>query len=174
MTKARKKLDFPGAALIDLLLEKARERGINRSQLADELGITYPYLRALASGGRPISGLTEEKQRNIAKFLDCSVIQVKMRAEILVPEDFLCDAEVSVMEQLETVISLMREHPDWGNLAPTEDEWNALSQNTKIGFGLLWERELGRELLQKVQLVMVERESEKKTNPSKARRKQSN
>lgn len=174
MSKVRKKLSFPGAALIEDLLREADKRGINRHQLAAELSITPPYLLALSSGARPISGLSEEKQRIMANFLKCSLIQLKMRAEILLPEDFLSDHEFSVNEQLNKVIAIMREHPDWCNVAPTEDEWNSLSQNTKIGFGLLCERELGRELLQKAQLVIVERESEENTKPSEAKRNRAN
>ncbi|BCU08334.1 helix-turn-helix domain-containing protein [Allochromatium tepidum] len=167
MTKAKKKLEFPGAALISALHTRAEELGVDRHQMAAALGITYPYLRALSSGGRPISGLSEEKLRNMADFLGCTFGQVLMKAGILRPEDFVDTREVSIDVQLEGVVALMRKHQDWSNVAPTEEEWASLSRPTRLGVAMLWERELGRELLQKVPLVIVERASEKMSKSPK-------
>lgn len=172
MQKARKKLEFPGAALISALHKRAEERGEDRYQLAAAIGITYPYLRALSSGGRPVSGLSQEKLGNIADYLRVPRGTVMMMAGLLRPEDFVDTREASVDEQLDKIVTLMREHHDWSNVAPTQEEWASLSRNTRFGFAMLWERELGRELLQKAPLVILERASEKTTKSPEATLKQ--
>ncbi len=170
--------DVKGGALLNALHARAEQLGLDRHTLSEAIDVTYPYLRALSNGGRPVSGLSEPKLRKIAEFLDRPFIQVMMLAEIIQPEDFLRPCETDLSELMENVIATMREHPDWQHVAPSEEEWAGLSLNSRIGIAMLWERALGKELLEKAQLLILEREDgqksagkDKKSTRSKAKGK---
>lgn len=145
-----------GGALFTAIQQRAEALGLERHEIADALGITYPYLLALSAGKRPVSGLSEDKFRRIAQFLERPLIEVLMLAEVLYPEDFIQYTSAETLErELEVAISSMRANPQWGMLAPSPEEWQGLSLASRIGIVLLWERVQGQELLRKARLIRV-------------------
>lgn len=148
---------LPGAALIKLLLQRGDDLGYSKQELADAIDISLPYLRALVKGARPINAIRREKFRNIATFLNLSYIQVLMLAEIVTPTDFAVDQPATLIAKIEGIWRNMRDDPDWGRVAPTPDEWHALSLNTRYGIASMWEQITCQELIEKAPLVLVER-----------------
>lgn len=167
MIKSKNKYEFKGAALVKVLIDRLNELGWDKNQAAEAIGITYPYLRALLNGARPLSGLSEDKLRNIAYLIRRTYAQTLMLAGSLRPEDFFEGQESAIKEQIDKAIEGMRRHPDWSNVAPNETEWESLSFNTKIGIVLMWERVFGQELIQKAPMIIVEREPEKANKKEK-------
>lgn len=153
-----------GGALIRALLQKAEELNLDRYALAEAIQITYPYLNALANGGRPVTGISLEKLRRIADFLDMTFVQVLMLAEIIKPEDFTHENNHDLERTLDRAFENMRSDVEWGRVAPSQKEWEGLSLNTKIGIAMMWERVSEQDLIAKAAMVMVD--PPKKTNKS--------
>lgn len=137
MTTSKRKL--PGAALIHLVLDRAAQLDMDKHELCSAIDITYPYLNALSNGHRPIPGMSHEKLRKIAKFLRLPFMQVLMLAEIVTPEDFIHDSEDELEAASLSALLAMRSEPEWGRVAPTDEEWKVLSLRTRMGFALMWE-----------------------------------
>lgn len=150
-----KKKYIEGGALIRALLKRAEELGLDKRQLAKAISITYPYLIALCNGNRSVQGIQHEKLRRIAEFLNLTFVQVLMLAEIVKPEDFARDQGDDLERTLDQAIRGMRADTTWGRVAPSEDEWEDLSINAKIGLVMMWERVSNQDLIEKAKMIIV-------------------
>lgn len=137
MTTSKNKL--PGIALIHLLLERADRLDMDKHELCRSIDMTYPYLNALANGHRPITGISHDKLRKIGSFLGLPFMQVLMLAEIVAPEDFVHENDNEIDAASWSALKAMRNEPEWGRVAPSDDEWKSLSLRTRLGFVLMWE-----------------------------------
>jgi len=152
----QEKKPIVGGALIRALLQRAEELNLDKYGLAEAIEITYPYLNALSNGGRPVTGISHDKLRRIADFLNMTFVQVLMLAEIVKPEDFARDQEVDLERTLDRAIENMRSDAEWGRVAPSPDEWEGLSLNTRIGIAMMWEQVSQQDLIAKAEMVIVE------------------
>jgi transcriptional regulator with XRE-family HTH domain len=145
-----------GRELIRALIKRARELGMDKYELADAIGITYPYLIALSNGSRPIPGISHDKLRRMASFLGLTFVQVLMLAEIVKPEDFVVDQEERLDLSLERAIENMRMDEEWGRIAPSKSEWSNLSRSTRLGIAMMWERVSQQDLIEKAKMLIVD------------------
>lgn len=145
-----------GGALIRALLQRAGELNLDKYALAEAIEITYPYLNALSNGGRPVTGISHDKLRRIADFLNMTFVQVLMLAEIVKPEDFARDQGMDLERTLGRAIENMRSDAEWGRVAPTPEEWEGLSLNSRIGIAMMWEQVSQQDLIAKAEMVIVE------------------
>ncbi|MEW6772348.1 MAG: helix-turn-helix transcriptional regulator [Bacillota bacterium] len=147
---------FIGSALIRAMFERAAVLGLNKYDLSREAGITYQYLAALSNGSRPVTGISHDKLRRIAGFLNMTFVQVLMLAEIVIPGDFARDQGIDLERTLDRAIENMRSDADWGRVAPTPEEWEGLSLNSRIGIAMMWEQVSQQDLIAKAEMVIVE------------------
>jgi transcriptional regulator with XRE-family HTH domain len=75
--------------VIDQIHFATQDRGWTLRDTAEELKISHVYLTALTSGARKLSGLSPDKQRALAKFLDISMLDFFLMAGILRQEDLV-------------------------------------------------------------------------------------
>lgn len=131
---------YPGTPLIEALIEKAEERGLDRYGLAEALGMTYSYLTHILNGKRAITGINISRLREISEFLEITLVQVMMLAEIIQPEDFIMQDQLALKQQLESVYRALIHDPDWRGMTPSRDVWNASDDRMKILLGMIYQR----------------------------------
>lgn len=161
--KNRRKTDpdyVEGMALVNAMIRQATTLEIDKYKLSETIGITYPYLCAITNGTRPVGGISHDKLRSIAKFLDMTFVQVLMLAEIVKPQDFLKDQGQELERSMLLSMESMRMHHEWGGVTPTPEEWNALSEKTRVGFALMWQQISGQTMLNQAQMIMVSPDNE--------------
>ncbi len=73
--------------LSNLIHATARAKGWTLADIAKHLGISYIYMASLSNGARKISGLSIEKQRDLARFLGITMIQFFLLCGLLRQED---------------------------------------------------------------------------------------
>jgi transcriptional regulator with XRE-family HTH domain len=157
MKKVAEKTNLKGIALILSLFKKAEDLGLDKYDLCEQIGITYPYLNALSNGHRPVSGVSLDKLRKMGDFLGLTFVQTQMLAEIIKPEDFVQQKGESLNNQLNDAIESMRQNTEWGSAAPTHKEWGALSLNTRIGIAMLWQSFSSKKFIETAQMILVEK-----------------
>lgn len=75
--------------VVDRIHFATRDRGWTLRETAKELGISHVHLTALTSGARKISGLSIDKQRKLAKFIDVNMLDFFLMCGVLRPEDLV-------------------------------------------------------------------------------------
>ena len=75
--------------LIDQIHFATQDRGWTLRDTAEELKISHVYLTALTSGARKFSGLSLDKQRALAKFLNISMLDFFLMSGMLRNEDLV-------------------------------------------------------------------------------------
>lgn len=146
--KQPKRQEVEGLALIDALTTRAEELALNKYELAEEVGLTYTYLRALSTGQRPVKGLSNERIRSMAKFLQVPVVEVMMLAGQVSEEDFFTSDQEALERELNNAYRFLREDPAWGYLAPSPEEWGEISRRQKVLITLLYSQVSGKKLIQ--------------------------
>lgn len=79
----QKALEQPGGTLLALLLQRANELGLTRTQLAETLGFSYTYLYRLMSGDAEVKGMAQEYLVNASAFLKLPIMAVKLAAGVI-------------------------------------------------------------------------------------------
>src|SRR5689334_5938339 len=80
-------LGMPGAALINLILAAAADRGIGVTDIGEAaLGVSRSYFHALRNGSKPVANLGEEHIAKAAAFLQMPKVSVLLAAGRLKPE----------------------------------------------------------------------------------------
>lgn len=145
-------MSIKGLALLNAIHEKAVERTQKFSQACKEMGISSTYLTDLfsAESERTVENLDVRSLRQIANYLEVPLGQVYILAEILTIEDFI--VQRSMEEDLSTVYQLMKRDSLWADILPPEDAFNVLDTRFKILIALLYEREIGKSLIEKAKI----------------------
>lgn len=86
---SRKRKENGNSALMNLLHATLRARGLTLADIARTLGISYIYMSSLSNGARQVSGLKLEKQRQLARFLGISMIDLFLMTGVLRQEDLV-------------------------------------------------------------------------------------
>jgi len=79
----------PHQTLINRIHAATKLRGWTLVDTAEMLGISHVYLTAITSGARKLSGLNIEKQRELAKFIDISMLDFYLSIGVLREEDLV-------------------------------------------------------------------------------------
>ena len=114
-----KETSVPGARLMQMLLTKANEQGLQLRELATRLDVTPGYLHQLRTGLKPIAGISRQLIDNIRIYLDIPRVSVLLAAGIVRVEDFYDDAGV-LSVYLRQGIDFIRRDPQWGALVPVD------------------------------------------------------
>lgn len=85
----RKQKQNPYQHLINMIHAATKIRGWTLYDTAEALGISHVYLTSMTCGARKISGLSLEKQRELAKFLGISMVEFFLQCGMLRPEDLM-------------------------------------------------------------------------------------
>lgn len=143
--------------LISYLASTAEERSDKPVALAKALGIGYVYLSLLYRGERPPENLSRKVLVAAAKYLKVPVAQAYLWAGALQPSDFIYEGESTPKGARlgEDVHAVMSRHPQWGGFMPSERQWAATPQETRLALTLLFERATGIELVDKTSLNTI-------------------
>lgn len=87
MNRKKKPLEFQH--LINQIHSATKMRGWTLHETAETLGISHVYLASMTCGARKISGLSLEKQRELAKFIGISMVEFFLLCGVLRQEDFI-------------------------------------------------------------------------------------
>lgn len=133
--------------LMSYLAAEAQSRGHTPVELAKQLGIGYVYLTQLLSGKKDTARLGREVLVAAANYLDVPVAEAYLWAGVLLPTDFVHEGKFKAMsgEQFD----VMSRHPHWGGFMPTRDEWNSLSERSKLLIVMAFEQAAGVTLTDK-------------------------
>lgn len=144
----------PQVALINLLWEKMASEGITPTQLADRLGISYPYLMLLRRGERKTEEISMRTIRQMAEFLDLPALMVMQLAGIVVPLDFYY--RPTLQSQIEMAYSELRSDPKFGGFAPERQDWDSLTDNMKLLVAVLFQNGRKTAILDPVEILKWE------------------
>ena len=147
------KSSFPGAALIDALLRKAGQMGMQNKELAEVLGVSAPHLSFLTTGERRTAGLSDEVLRAAASFLEKPVVEVYHLAEKLGLEDYYY--QLTLEERLETIYETMRSDLVYGSVCVSRKIWASLPLQAKVLIGTMYEQHARTNLLPRPRLQEI-------------------
>ncbi|MBU2742959.1 hypothetical protein HER14_08380 [Acidithiobacillus thiooxidans] len=116
-----KETSVPGARLMQMLLTKANEQGLQLRELATKLGVTAGYLHQLRTGRKPMTGISSQIIENMKIFLGVPRISVLLASGIVKIED--CYPEPDILSiYLRQGVDFIRHDPVWGPLVPAHLE----------------------------------------------------
>lgn len=127
-----------GLRLLQQISRTMTERGDTIEDAASAVGISTVYLRAINSGARKFADVDKDVLRRIAKYVNLPAAQVFLMAEALEPTDFFYAATVE--DELSRAYRSMTSHPMWAGYAPSTEEWDAMSESTKLFTCMLFEQ----------------------------------
>jgi hypothetical protein len=107
----------PGAVLIALIFQAAKNKNLRPAETCDALGISYSYFTALRNGGKPISKISDEMVDKIAVFLQLPKIVVMLAAGQLKLEDFFYVGE-DIDSLLPVALNFIQNDPGFGPFMP--------------------------------------------------------
>lgn len=107
--------------LAEILERKARERGQNLWQVANELSVTYGFLLQLQSGLRPATNLSDDFTEACAKYLEVSRFEVLLLAgRITVYDMFPSPHDPKTKQFLDVVCARADVHDAFATLSAME------------------------------------------------------
>lgn len=136
----------PGKILYYLAAE-AQNRGDGPQELAKHLGVGYVYMTQLLSGKKGTTRLGREILVAAADYLSAPVASAYLWAGALEPTDFVYQGKYRPAEG--SIYETMARHPTWGGFVPKKKEWDALSEGTRVGYVLMFEKATGMNLVDK-------------------------
>lgn len=128
----------PGAGLIAALWERMTQVGHSTKDLAQELGITYVYLMALARGEKPIPQVSRDVLKRAADYLGVPVAQTYLLSGALSPEDFVYLPTLD--ERIEKIREVMSHDAMWCGLALTDEIWAKTPRESRLLICMLYEQ----------------------------------
>lgn len=133
-----KSKQVPGALLIAAINGEMRKRKQTQVETSVLLKLSKPYLAALLSGNRPLSGLGKDKVDAIARYLQIPAMQVRTMSEQIHIDEFFC--ETSVEQEIDHVYQRMLEDSLWCTFAIPLEQWASMTLEAKRLIALLYER----------------------------------
>lgn len=127
-----------GVRLVNLLWNRMAQKGMTPEQLAAELEVSHTYVLQLHKGEKDLADLPHKLLRKMAEFLDLPPAQVYVLADTLGPKDFHDNGTLE--QRLDRAHERMSKDPVWCGWVPSESQWAALPQDTKVLITLLFER----------------------------------
>ncbi len=112
----KSELERPGAALLAMLLAAATHRQMQMQELADALGVTYPYISQLRSGYRQIVNVSEDFLTKAAEFLQVPRVSVLLAAGRVRIRDFYESG--NIYDRLEPALRFIQQDGEIGGSMP--------------------------------------------------------
>ena len=112
----KEEAERPGSALLKLIYEEGFRRGLNITEIADEIEVSYGYMAQLRNGLRSVPHVSDEVLQNIATFLQVPRFTVLLAAEKIKLSDFY---EPNTLEHsIEVALVDMALDPQWAGIIP--------------------------------------------------------
>ncbi|MCL4722877.1 MAG: helix-turn-helix transcriptional regulator [Rhodocyclaceae bacterium] len=134
--------EIQGKPLLDLLWVEVGRKGHTTHDLAEALGVAYPYLMALARGERKLPSVSREFLVNAAGYLNIPVAQAYILSGALKPTDFY--HEDTLQAEIANLYDAIGKHPHWCGFLPSKKTWAGLPKNVKLLIGMFFERVTGK------------------------------
>jgi predicted XRE-type DNA-binding protein len=116
------------------------------------LNISYVHLTAMLNGVRRFSGLAQEKQKRIAKFLGISKSQFFVLCGMLSPKDLL---QNNSTDRLYETLQRIQSDPKLRTFVPSQADINKASEPVKVLLAVLFERVMSNSLQARLTEVEV-------------------
>jgi transcriptional regulator with XRE-family HTH domain len=126
-----------GFRLFQVLNHAMVEKNHSLDDVASAIGISVVYLRALNSGHRRFADVDPDVLRRVATYVNLPVAQVFLLSETLDPEDFF--AASTLGDELAQAYRSMTLDPKWSGYVPATEDWDAMSERTKLFMCMMYE-----------------------------------
>lgn len=140
-------------SLMSYLAAEANARNETPNDLAHSLGIGYVYLTQLLNGKKDTAKLGRDILVSAARYLDVPVAEVYLWAGALKPTDFVHEGKFAQISG--DAFDVMSRHPFWGGFMPSREEWDHMSQRTRLFVVLAFEQATNETLLEKTAKTML-------------------
>lgn len=144
MSRNKRETTQSQTRLFEWLDREMSERKMNKTDLAQWLQISRPYLYALQSGARDVRNMDRELIERIAAFTRRPVVSIYIAAGILDMSDFAHTGEAAFDSECDRAMAFIKADPNWGVLCPCTD---GLEQETKLFVINAYEAATGRTLM---------------------------
>lgn len=124
-------------ALTHALMTRMTENGHTTKELAVELGITYPYLMALARQERKFCDAGRAVLAKAAKYIDVPVAQAYVLSGAMDPKDFFFEDKLP--SEVASLYRSLASHKMWSGFCPSEKEWAAMPEKARLLVCLLFQ-----------------------------------
>lgn len=145
--------EFEQVPLMSFLAAEAKNREETPADLAKTLGVSYVYLVQLLAGKKSAAKMGRDILVAAADYLDVPVAEAYLWSGALKPTDFVHEGKFEAISG--DVFDVMSRHPHWGGFLPTREEWDDMSQRTKLFIVLAFEQATGEELIEKTAKTML-------------------
>lgn len=128
--------DTPGYKLVLMLYERAKDRSISISELAEQTGISQSTLSHLRTGRRHATELERESIEALASWMELPVLAILILAEqVSITDFYVHGTEGEAMEKnIRRALRFIRDDPEWGGLMPREAE----TGSTELKMWVIW------------------------------------
>lgn len=117
--------DTPGYMLVYQLYQKAKDRSISISELAEQTGVSQSTLSHLRAGRRHATELSRENIEAIAEWMGQPVMAVLLMAEQVKHDDFFVPNgrdEEAWEDEINRALRFIRDDPEWACWLPRDIE----------------------------------------------------
>lgn len=132
-----------GGPLIGWLLDEARARGMQISEMAEQLGVTYGYINQLRSGIRDTAAIGQGFAEACGRFLGVPPVVVKLLGGRILLSDFLAPDE-SEEQLVDRAFRVMLEDPVARKCLPADVD--GLSAEARRALVLMYAESSGQAL----------------------------
>lgn len=147
------KNNLPPTRLMAVLAARASDENLANADLAEKIGVSYPYLMLLLSGGRDTRNLSRKMLMNCASYLGIPVAEAYLLAGVLEPTDFVCNESFEQMKW--PMYDAIASNPLYGPFMPTRQEWHSLSDPLKLLVIFSFEQATGIKLIKDEDKTML-------------------
>lgn len=126
-----------GLRLLHAINRAMAENGHTVDEVAEMLGVSPVYLRAIGNGARSFAKVDRSILKNAAAYLGIPVAQAYLMSDAMDATDFFYQS--SVENELHLAYNSMTTHPMWAGYAPTPEQWDIMDTPTKMFVCMLYE-----------------------------------
>jgi hypothetical protein len=134
----------PGATLMNLILAASYDRRLTMRQVAEMLGVSYPYFFGLRNGKSDISKLGDEHIERAAKFLAMPKLAAMLAAGQLKYEDFYSEP-AKLRDSVQPSLRFIQSDPEYAAYLPASIV--KADPAIQLCVVMLYERATGRTLI---------------------------
>ena len=117
--------DTPGYMLVYQLYQKAKDRSVSTTEMAEQMGISQSTLSHLRTGRRLATELNRENIEAIAKWMEQPVFGVMLMAEQVTHDDLYLpngEEDVGWEDEINRALRFIRDDPEWACWLPRDIE----------------------------------------------------
>lgn len=106
----------PGSTLLKLIYEEGFNRGLNITEIADEIGVSSGYMCQLRNGIRAVPNISDEVMQKISTFLQMPKFTLWLAAEQVKLSDFY--EPTTLDHSIKVALADMSLDPQWAGIIP--------------------------------------------------------